>query len=195
MEKKILVVATGNKHKLREFQEIFPEYTIRSQKEMGFDEDVEENGTSFEENALIKARAACKALNLPVVADDSGICVNALGGKPGIYSARYCGIHGDDKANRDLLLKNLERETDRSAYFESAIALVYPDGKQVVAHGRTFGHILTEEVGEGGFGYDCIFFNDDLQKSFGIATAEEKNGVSHRFRGLMALREKLGGAL
>ena len=182
-----LVVASGNKNKLREIAEIFTDFEVVSQKEMGFDEDVEETGKTFAENALIKARAASKALGMVALADDSGICVDALGGAPGVYSARYCGHHGSDKENRDLLLKNLEGVENRSAYFQSAIALVYPDGRELLAEGRTNGVILTEEVGEGGFGYDCIFFSDDLQKSFGVASAEEKNAVSHRFRALQAL--------
>jgi XTP/dITP diphosphohydrolase len=184
MDKIRLVVASGNAHKLREIAEIFTEFEIVSQKAMGFDEDVEETGTTFEENALIKARAAAKALNMVALADDSGICVNALNGAPGVYSARYGGEHGNDKKNRDLLLKNMQGVTDRTAYFKSAVALVYPDGKELVAEGKTYGKILTEEVGNGGFGYDCIFENDDLNKSFGLATAEEKNSVSHRFRAL-----------
>ncbi len=187
MEKERLVVASGNKHKLREIAEIFTDYEIVSQKEMGFDEDVEETGMTFLENALIKARAAAKALGLPALADDSGICVVALGGAPGVYSARYCGYHGNDKENRDLLLKNMQGVEDRTAYFESAIALVYPNGKELVASGRTYGKILFEEQGDGGFGYDCIFESDDLGKSFGLATAEEKNSVSHRFRALNEL--------
>ena len=189
--KEKLVVATGNAHKLREISQIFTEYEVISQKQAGFDEDVEETGLTFEENALIKARAACNALGVAALADDSGICVNALGGAPGVFSARYCGHHGDDKANRDLLVKNLDGVADRTAYFESAIALVYPDGREIVAHGRTFGKILFEEDGDGGFGYDCLFFSDDLKKSFGQATAEEKNAVSHRFRGLTELKAKL----
>jgi XTP/dITP diphosphohydrolase len=176
---------------LREISQIFTEYEIVSQKQAGFDEDVEETGETFVENALIKARAASKALGVIALADDSGLCVEALGGAPGVYSARYCGGHGDDKANRDLLLKNLGDEQNRRAYFESAIALVYPDGREVVAQGRTYGNILFEEVGENGFGYDCLFFSDDLEKSFGRASAEEKNSVSHRYRGLTALKAML----
>ncbi len=191
MEKRI-VVASNNPHKLREIAEIFPEYRILSQREAGFDVEVEETGETFEENALLKARAACKALALPVLADDSGICVNALGGAPGVYSARYCGWHADDKSNRALLLKNMEGKTDRTAYFCSSMVLVYPDGKELKAEGRTYGKLLTAECGDGGFGYDPIFFSDDLQKSFGEATAEEKNRVSHRYRALCALREKAG---
>lgn len=192
---KILVVATGNAHKISEIAEIFPEYKVLSQKEVGFSEEVEENGTTFAENALIKAHAACKALGLPVIADDSGLCVRALNGAPGIYSARYAGGHGDDRANRQKLLADLEGVQDRTAYFESSIALVRPNGEEFVSSGRTYGHILTVEEGSGGFGYDCIFFSDDLQKSFGLATSAEKNSVSHRFRALTAMREKTGGAL
>ena len=191
MKKTKLVVATGNAHKLREIAEIFTDYEVVSQKQMGFDEDVEETGSTFAENALIKARAASKALQCIALADDSGLCVDALGGAPGVYSARYCGHHGDDKANRDLLLENMKNITDRRAHFTSAIALVYPNGKEIVVEGHTYGKILHEETGEGGFGYDCLFESDDLHKSFGLATAEEKNAVSHRFRGLQALRAKM----
>lgn len=190
-QKQKLIVATGNAHKLKEIAEIFTEYEVVSQKQMGFDEDVEETGATFAENALIKARAAARALELPALADDSGLCVDALDGAPGVYSARYCGKHGDDKANRDLLLKNLQGETNRRAHFTSAIALVYPNGREIVVEGKTYGNILTEEQGDGGFGYDCIFESEDLQKSFGLATPEEKNAVSHRFRGLQALRKEL----
>lgn len=190
-ERKRIVVATGNAHKLKEISEIFPDYEICSQKQMGFNEDVEETGKTFRENALIKARAACKALGLPVLADDSGICVDALGGQPGIYSARYGGVHGDDKKNRALLLQNLSCEKNRKAHFSCAVALVYPDGRELVVEGETHGEILLQEQGDGGFGYDPIFYSDDLQKSFGVATAEEKNAVSHRFRALQLLRKEL----
>ena len=142
------------------------------------------------ENALIKARAASKALGIPALADDSGLCVDALNGAPGVYSARYCGYHGSDKENRDLLLKNMQGVENRKANFTSAIALVYPDGTELLAEGHTYGKILLEEQGEGGFGYDCIFESEDLGKSFGVATAEEKNSVSHRFRALQVLLQK-----
>jgi XTP/dITP diphosphohydrolase len=190
-KQKTMVVASGNAHKLREIAEIFNDYQVLSQKQAGFDVDVEETGKTFMENALIKARAASQALQQPVVADDSGLCVDALGGAPGVYSARYSGGHGNDKANRELLLKNMQNENNRRAYFVCAMALVFPDGKEVTVEGRTYGNILHEETGEGGFGYDSLFLSDDLNKSFGLATAEEKNGVSHRFRALQALREKI----
>ena len=186
-EKIRLVVATGNKNKLREIAEIFTEFEVCSQKQMGFDEDVEETGLTFSENALIKARAAAKALGEIVLADDSGLCVDALDGAPGVFSARYCGYHGDDDKNRKVLLQNMKDIKNRKAHFTSAIALVFPDGKELVTEGHTYGEILYEETGDGGFGYDCLFFSEDLQKSFGVATAEEKNRVSHRFRGLQAM--------
>ena len=189
--KKTLVVATGNAHKLREIAEIFTEYDVLSQRQMGFTDEVEETGKTFAENALIKARAACLALGVMALADDSGLCVDALQGAPGIHSARFSGVHGDDKANRRLLLERMQDQPQRTAYFVSAVAVVFPDGRELVTEGKTFGTLLLEEVGSGGFGYDSIFFSDDLQKSFGVATAEEKNSVSHRFRALQALRARL----
>lgn len=190
MQKQRLVVATGNAHKLKEIAEIFTDFEVVSQKEMGFCEDVEETGSTFMENALIKARAASKALQCMAMADDSGLCVEALNGAPGVLSARYSGGHGNDKANRDFLLKNLEGKENRRAYFNCAVAIVYPDGREITAEGRTYGNILKEEMGDGGFGYDCIFESEDLHKSFGLATSEEKNSVSHRFRALQALRKE-----
>ena len=189
MSKPKMVVATGNANKLREFSQLFKNYEVVSQKQMGFCEEVEETGSTFLENALLKARAAAKALGVPTLADDSGLCVLSLDGRPGVRSARYSG--GGDKENRKKLLKELDGKTDRRAYFQCAIALVYPDGKEVVAEGRTYGNILFEEQGEGGFGYDPLFYSDDLQKSFGSATAEEKNAVSHRHRALQALLAQL----
>lgn len=193
MEK--IVVASGNKNKLREIAEIFKGYEVVSMQDAGFSEEIEENGKTFEENALIKARAVCNALHLPALADDSGLCVAALGGAPGVYSARYAGVHGDDGANNALLLKNLEDvpEEDRGAYFESCVALVFPDGQEVTASGRTYGHILFEEEGKNGFGYDPLFYSNELKKGFGVASAEEKNAVSHRAKALAALSEKIKG--
>lgn len=194
MKVETLVVATGNKHKLQEIQAIFKDVRVVSAREAGYLGDPEETGATFEENAVIKARAAAEALNLPALADDSGLCVAALGGAPGIYSARYAGGHGDDKKNREKLLHELRGIENRAAYFRSAAALCFPQsmsGKTVTATGDTHGRILTREEGENGFGYDCLFYSDDLCKSFGVASAEEKNAVSHRFRALTALKEKL----
>lgn len=195
MKLETLIVATGNKHKLQEIQAIFKDVRVVSAREAGYLGDPEETGATFEENAIIKARAAAEALNLPALADDSGLCVAALGGAPGIYSARYAGGHGDDKKNRKKLLAELgDDKKNRAAYFRSAAALCFPQsmgGKTVTATGDTHGRILTREEGENGFGYDCLFYSDDLCKSFGVASAEEKNAVSHRFRALTALKEKL----
>lgn len=194
MKLETLIVATGNKHKLQEIQAIFKDVRVVSARDAGYPGDPEETGATFEENAIIKARAAAEALNLPALADDSGLCVAALGGAPGIYSARYAGGHGDNKKNREKLLAELGDEKNRAAYFRSAAALCFPQsmgGKTVTATGDTHGRILTREEGENGFGYDCLFYSDDLCKSFGVASAEEKNAVSHRFRALTALKEKL----
>ena len=184
-----VVAATGNKHKLKEFRAIFPDWEIVSEQDAGFDGDVEETGETFAQNALIKARAVCRATGCAALADDSGIAVDALGGAPGVYSARYSG--GDDADNRALLLKNLEGAANRRAHFASAVALVFPNGRELVAEGRTEGEILHEERGTGGFGYDSLFYSYDLKKSFGEATDEEKNSVSHRGRALAALEAKL----
>lgn len=194
-EKKRLVVATGNVNKLREIAEIFPHYEVISAKQAGFEGEVEETGETFAENSRLKAEAVARALGCIALADDSGLCAEALGGAPGVYSARYAGGHGDDRAKRLLLLKNMEGERNRRAYFQSAIALVYPDGKCLIAEGRTYGNILYEETGENGFGYDCVFESEDLGKSFGVASAEEKNAVSHRFRALQKLFEMLKDGL
>lgn len=188
IEKKV-VAATGNKHKLEEFRAILKDFTVLSQREAGFYGDVEETGATFAENALLKAQAVCAQTGLPALADDSGLCVEALGGAPGVYSARYSG--GGDGENRALLLKNLAGESNRSAYFACAIALCFPNGKTVTAEGRTYGKILDKETGTNGFGYDSLFFSEDLQKSFGLASEEEKNSVSHRGRALRELEKKL----
>lgn len=186
-----LIVATGNLHKLREICEIFADTEVVSAAEAGFKEDTPETGETFEENALIKARAAAKALGLPALADDSGLCVDALGGAPGIFSARYSGEHGNDKANRAKLLKELTGNKRRRARFCCAVALCFPNGKEITATGETCGEILQEETGSNGFGYDSLFFSDDLQKSFGEASDKEKNAVSHRGRALNALKNKI----
>ena len=164
-----------------------------SQKQAGFDLDVEETGSTFADNALIKVRAICKALNCIVIGDDSGLCVEALDGAPGVYSARYSGQHGNDKANRELLLKNMQNVENRKAYFACAVAMAFPDGKEFVAEGRAQGQIMYEEKGDGGFGYDSLFFSEELKKSFAEATPSEKNAVSHRAKALAKLRMLING--
>lgn len=197
-----LVAATGNRDKLKEMREIFPDFDILSAEEAGFLGDVEETGETFLDNARLKAHAVAMATGFPALADDSGLCVDALGGAPGIYSARYSEkfapadfvLHGKDRdgRNRAFLLEQMKDVSDRSAHFCCAVVLAYPDGREVSAEGRTYGHILLSERGENGFGYDRLFFSDDLKRAFGEAGEDEKNGVSHRGRALAALRSKLG---
>lgn len=187
---KVIVAASGNAGKIREISEILSDYRVISCKELGFTEDIEETGKTFYDNALIKAETVAKALNMPALADDSGLCVTALSGAPGVYSARYSGT-GTDEGNIDKLLKETENVSDRSAKFVSAVVVYYPDGKIVSAQGETFGEILRARRGNGGFGYDPVFYSYDLKKSFGEASAEEKNSVSHRARALAELRKKL----
>lgn len=189
MELKKIAVATGNKGKLKEIRDIFTGVELVSMKELGFDGDIEENGATFRANALIKAEVIAKKYNMPALADDSGLCVDALCGAPGIYSARFSGK--GDAANRKLLLKRMENALDRAAHFECAVCLYFPDGKTYFGEGKTYGKILCEERGTGGFGYDSLFLSDDLGKSFGEASEEEKNSVSHRFRALEDLKKKL----
>ena len=184
-----IAVATGNKGKLREIRDIFAGVELVSMQELGFDEEIEETGGSFRANAQIKAEVIAKKYNLPTLADDSGLCVDALDGAPGIYSARFSGE--GEAANRKLLLKRMENVVDRTAHFECAVCLYMPDGRTYFGEGRTYGKILNEEMGTGGFGYDRLFYSDDLNKSFGQASEQEKNSVSHRFRALEDLKKKL----
>ncbi len=188
-----IIAATKNKGKVAELKSILSVYgfDVISQDEAGIEAEVCESGSTFLENALIKARAVALLCDCAVIADDSGICVNALGGEPGIYSARYSGVHGDSEANNRKLLAELSDKNNRSAYFECAVALVLPDGEELTAGGRTEGRILEAPSGENGFGYDCIFYSDELGKSFGVASDEEKNAVSHRAKALKNLCCKL----
>lgn len=184
-----IVVASGNAHKTEEIKAIFKGVEIVTMHEAGFDGDIEENGKTFKENALIKAQAVYEKLHLPVLADDSGLCVDALDGAPGVYSARFSG--GTSADNRALLLKRLQSVSHRSAHFSCAVCFIGENGKPLFGEGFTKGRILFEEIGDKGFGYDSIFYSDDLKKSFGEATENEKNSVSHRFRALCDLRNKL----
>ena len=194
-----ILLATRNKNKAREVARILSKYRDKlgeidlvTLDDVGICDDVEENGTTFEENAMLKAKAGA-ATGLVTLADDSGIEVDALGGAPGIYSARFAGGHGDDQANNALLLKKLEgvpREK-RTARYAVAIACVLPNGESFTVRGTTEGLILDAYDGEGGFGYDPLFWSLDLQKSFGRATPDEKNGVSHRGRAVRLAAEEL----
>lgn len=190
-EKQTLVLASGNAGKIREFAEMFPAFNVRGYKDFGLDFEIEETGKTFYENALIKAKTVSEALNLPALADDSGLCVESLHGAPGIFSARYAG-DGNDEHNIQKLLYDLRGEKNRRAKFVCSLVVCYPDGRIIAAEGETHGEILLEKDGENGFGYDPIFYSDDLKKSFGKATDTEKNSVSHRARAISALKEKTG---
>ena len=187
-----VVLASHNPHKLVEIREILQPLGIDVvlESELGVAVEVEETGTTFAENAYLKAKAVMEATGLPALADDSGIAVKALGGAPGIYSARYGGDPTlDDWGRLQLLLQNTAQVPDgqRQAKFVAAIALVYPDGRQIAVQGEVHGELLRQPVGEGGFGYDPIFYYPPAGKSFAQLTAEEKNQVSHRARALRSL--------
>lgn len=189
-----LVLASNNFGKLRELKTILgARYDVCSMREMGIEVEVEENGETFEENALIKAKALMEMTGCATLADDSGLCVDALGGRPGVHSARYCGVHGDDEANNQLLLKELQDVPDarRTAHYGCAIALCRPGHAPIITYGRCDGRILHDYQGEGGFGYDPLFWSEDLGTSFGLADPEAKNGISHRARAIRLLLEKL----
>ena len=187
-----LIIASNNAHKLVEIKAILGDFfeEIQSLKEAGIDHDTVEDGTTFMENALKKAREIAEISGCCALADDSGICVDALDGAPGIYSARFSGVHGDDKANNRLLLEKLQGAESRKAHYTCAIALVRPDGSSVTAEGYLHGEIGFEEKGQGGFGYDPLFI---LPQGCTTAelTAEEKNAISHRANALKKLVEKL----
>ena len=190
--KPVLLAATGNAHKLKELQHIFQDYyDILPMSAAGFTEEIEENGDTFAANAVIKAEAVCEATGLPAIADDSGLMVNALGGEPGVYSARYAGEHGNDEANNDKLLAKLEGVEDRSANFCCALALKIPGREPVIAEGKCPGVILHERRGTGGFGYDPLFYCEILGKTFAEVNETEKNTVSHRARACEAMKEKM----
>ena len=190
-----LIVASNNKNKLKEFGAILgSRYEIVSIHDAGVDMDMEENGTTFEENALIKAEYVAKVTGCAAIADDSGLEVDALGGAPGVYSARYCGRHGDDEANNDLLLENLKNvPAPWTGRYVAAIALVRPGKDAIVRRGTCDGEILFERRGQGGFGYDPLF-QCETGETFAEVSMETKNAISHRKRGitavLMALEEE-----
>jgi len=192
-----IVLASRNKKKKAELQTLLSQYIegieILSLDDVGIYGEIEEDGVTFEENALIKARVAAKSGYIGV-GDDSGLEVDALGGAPGVYSARYAGEHGDDEANNDLLLKNLEDKDDRSARFVCCIACVFPERygyEPIVVRGHVEGEILRERHGDGGFGYDPLFYFPEFDKTLAEVTAEEKNKVSHRGNAIAAFAEKL----
>ena len=180
-----IAIATNNRKKLAEIRTVLGGFfeEMYSLDDLGISVEIEETGSTLTENALIKARTILGMTGLASLADDSGLMCDALDGAPGVYSARYAGEGHDDKANNALLLENLA-DRDRSAHFCSVIALCLPDGREFTAEGRVDGVILDAERGEGGFGYDPLFFSPELGKTFAEASPDEKNSVSHRGRAL-----------
>ena len=191
-----LIIASNNKHKVCEIKQILAQRfeEILSLSEAGVHHETVEDGKTFIENSLKKAREISEITGCAALADDSGLCVDALGGEPGIYSARYAGEDSPnlrDEANNRLLLSRLFGEKNRSAHFTCAMALVYPDGREVVAEGYMEGEILTEKRGECGFGYDPIFLPNGEERAVAEMSDEEKNKISHRANALKLLLEKI----
>ena len=188
-----LIIASNNEHKLTEIKAIlghrFEE--ILSLREAGIEHETVEDGATFMENALKKAREIAQLSGCCALADDSGLCVDALGGAPGIYSARFSGVHGDDKANNRLLLEKMQGVEDRRAHFTCAMALVRPDGSSVTAEGFFYGLIGQEERGSNGFGYDPLLYLPVYGCTSAELPPEEKNRISHRFKALQALVAQL----
>ena len=191
------VLASHNPGKLAEMQSILSGYGVEvvSPAEVGVSLEVEETGGTFGENAMLKAKAVCAAAGLPAIADDSGLCVDALNGGPGVYSARYGGEDLDDRGRCMLLLSNLRGQTTRAAHFSCAIACAFPDGRTLTAEGRCDGAIAFAPLGDGGFGYDPLFLLTEKGKTFGQLSPEEKSAVSHRGKALAAFAAELGACL
>jgi XTP/dITP diphosphohydrolase len=196
-----VVLATRNKHKIDELRAILAatgvEVELLGVAEFPDLPDVAETGVTFAENALLKAVDVASRTGLPAIADDSGLCVDVLGGAPGIFSARWAGKHGADKANLDLLLAQLADIADghRQAHFACAAALALPDGTQVVREGRIDGTLLHAPRGSNGFGYDPIFLPDGYERTTAEMPADEKNAISHRTRAFQALAQDLAALL
>lgn len=193
---KKIIFASSNQHKLEEVRRFFKLYDILSLKDIGFDKEIIEDGYSFQENAMIKANAVLDFIQdnptlreYPVIAEDAGLCVKAINYEPGIYSARYSGK--GDEGNRQLLLQKLQTIQDRTAYFQCYVVLAMPNGESMVFDGKTYGLITKTKIGDESFGYDCIFWSDKLRKTFGQATPEEKDSVSHRIMALQKVKEYL----
>lgn len=188
-----IVLATGNKGKIREFKEAFSHLSIEcvSVKDVIDIDEPEETGNTFMENALLKARYYAQATKKPCLADDSGLTVDVLDGAPGVYSARYAGVHGDDDANNAKLIRDLQGKDNRSAHYVCALALVYPDGREITAEGFCDGLIQDESKGTGGFGYDPYFYVPQCKKTMAELSIDAKESISHRGRALRELIKRL----
>lgn len=187
-----VVLASHNQKKMVEMKDILSQMGVEvlSQAEVGVDLEPEETGTTFEENARIKAQAVMQATGLPAIADDSGLMVDALGGDPGVYSARYGGPRLDDTGRWQLLLKNMAGESNRACKFVSVICCAFPDGGEVMARGECPGILAQGPSGDGGFGYDPIFYLPQLGKTMAQLTPAEKNQISHRARALAGFQKE-----
>ena len=187
------VLASHNKKKMDEMRAILSELGVEilSQADVGVDIEPEETGTTFEENARIKAEAIMQATGLPAIADDSGLVVDALNGEPGVYSARYGGEGLDDTGRWQLLLKNMEGKENRACRFVSVICCAFPDGSQLMTRGECHGVVAEGPRGEGGFGYDPVFWLPEKGKSMAELSPEEKNSISHRGNALRVFKEEL----
>lgn len=185
---KTIVLATNNMGKLREVRSLFDNLEVMSLKDINYNKDIIEDGKTFAENALIKARTISKEFNITVIADDSGLEVEALGGKPGIYSARYAGCH-DDEENNKLLIKNLQGITNRSARYVCAICVYKPNDEYRIFEAYCEGKIIDDARGTNGFGYDPYFYVEKYQKTMAEISLEEKNTISHRASALRMVKE------
>lgn len=187
------VLATQNPKKKEELVAILGELGVEivTEEELGIHVDVEETGETFGQNAALKAKAVMEATGLPAIGDDSGLCVDALNGAPGIYSARYGGGELDDAGRCRLLLDSLRGKTDRRAHFETDVVAAFPNGDWIAARGTCNGTIAFAPMGSNGFGYDPVFFITDLRKTFAQMTAEEKAAISHRGNALRSFKKKL----
>jgi len=188
-----LILATNNQNKVREFGEILADTGVEviSQRQAGIDLEVEETGSTFGENSFLKADAACRASGLAAIADDSGICVDALGGEPGVFSARYGGGGLDDEGRNALLVKNMQGKTDRTARYVCAVTCVFPDGTVLRTEAQCVGQLLEQGRGKGGFGYDPLFYIPQLGKTTAELSPEKKNAISHRGKAVRAMKEKI----
>ncbi|OPJ64171.1 XTP/dITP diphosphatase [Clostridium oryzae] len=195
---KNIIIASNNDHKVKEIKEILREldFNIVSLKEAGIDIDVEETGSTFIENSRIKAEAIYNVLgdrkkDYMVMADDSGLSVDVLGGAPGVYSARYAGEHGNSKKNNDKLLSEMKDKSDRKARFVCSIVIIGAKDEPIEVEGYVEGVIAEQECGQDGFGYDPLFYVPEFKKTFAEMTSEEKNSISHRGNALKKVREEL----
>lgn len=189
----ILVIATRNKNKLKEFKEILKDLQIeiRSLNDFGPIPEAIEDGETFDDNAYKKALHTAKVLGLPAIADDSGLVVESLNGEPGVYSARYAGDGSSDEENLNKLLQNLEGEKNRKAYFQCVLSIAVPSGPALTYEGRCEGTIIDEKRGDNGFGYDPVFYFEEFQKTFAQLSMEEKNRVSHRGKALAEVKSEI----